>query len=110
MAIKARSKLINDHYEIKLDETDEKPSIFILKPLNAIEYLDVLGEMDGRQYRPSAIKKIIDTCFVGFENIIDENNQPVSALDYEMLPPMILLELLNRVIEISTISETEKKI
>ena len=110
MTIKARSKLVEDIYTPKSEEKEKNPTTFKLKALTSFQYLDVLGDMDGDLFTAKALEKISEYSFVSANNLLDMDGKKIERLNADYLPPLLIIELANRVISISTISEEEKKI
>lgn len=114
MAIVVRSKLIPEVYTPKSEIDAPSPTVFTLKPLNGIEYTDVMCHLmddgDGNQRISSiGLRKLIKYGVTHVDGLIDEKGKNVKKFTPEMLDPVLLSELASKILEISDIQEAERK-
>jgi hypothetical protein len=109
MSITVTGKIAEQDYTPKNQIDKPNPAIFRLKALNTIEYMDVIDSMSGANFTAESLQKIAKYSFISATNLVDENNKP-AELNVETLPPMIVLELSNQVLDMSTVVDAEKKI
>jgi len=115
MAIKARkSKILPIMYIPQEEEGSDNPTQFKLKPLDGLEYMDVLlhakvnseGEVE---LEPAGLKVALKFGLIGSKNLTDE----LGNVDVELIPTeldsVLLIELAKKIMEISNVSDEERK-
>ena len=115
-------------YILKSDRSSENPTIFVLKPLTASEFIKInsvllpYGDEKETQSKKidaeQAIKTIIPTVFAGVKKIKNifssKENKAVdiekpSLADIDALSFDVLSELYGEIINLNKMSETEEK-
>jgi hypothetical protein len=114
MAIVVRSKLIPETYTPKSEIDADNPASFTLKPLNGLEYTDIMCHLiddgDGNQrISVTGLNKLIKYGLVSAEGLTDEKGKQIKKPGAEMLDPVLLSEIATRILDISNISENERK-
>ena len=109
MSIKVTGKLLEENFTPEGQLGKPNASVFKLKALNTIQYMDVVDSMKGALFTAESLQKIANYSFISATNLVDENNKP-AELNVETLPPLIVIELCNHVLDMSTVSDEEKKI
>lgn len=116
MAITAISKLTAEDYIAQSDREDESPTRFRLRPLNGLQYMEVISELsrgDDGQLRISGkgMKLALQYGLVGWSNFRDSDGKEIkfNPVNVEKIPPVILSELAGEIINRSEIGEDERK-
>lgn len=116
MSITAISKLIAEDYIPQSDIDSDNPTKFRLRPLNGMQYMEVMSELirnDDGQLRISGkgMKMALQYGLIGWSNFRDEdgNELKFNILNVEKIPPVILSELASEIISRSEIGEEERK-
>jgi len=99
---------LNQRIEFSLDSDTEPKTVFVLRPLSAMEGLD-LGEVkDGDKAKTAGQATIdfIDKCLVEVKNFSPEMEKRKVI---ESLSVSVLTELIKKVTEINNITAEDKK-
>jgi len=108
MSLKISNKLTNEWFTSPSDESKEAQ--FKIKPLSTSQMFDI----GGLQATNMTGQAIILACKYGiedFKGFKDEqgNEVPYSSTLIEYLPKQALLEVFSRIMEISQLTDTERK-
>ena len=118
MAITAISKLTAEDYvpESDRDSDADDQTSFSLKPLNGMQYREVIAELktdgDGESsLTGQGLKLAIKYGLAGWENFSDENEKVLkfNKLNVSKIPPIILTELAGEIINRSEVGAEERK-
>ena len=115
MAITAISNLAPFDYVPELDRDSESPTTFKLKPLNGMQYMEVISELksDGGETRLSGkgMHLAINHGLVGWDNFSDDNGKAVkfNPANINKIPPIVLAELAGEIVSKSELGVTETK-
>ena len=116
MAITAISRLIAEDYVTEGDRGSDEPTSFSLKPLNGMQYMEVIAELktngDGEaSLTGEGLKLAIKYGLVGWKNFCDEDgaNLKFNKLSVTFIPPTILAELASEIISRSEVGAEERK-
>lgn len=117
MAIKATSVIKPDWYTPEDEKEEESPTRFKLKPLDGIQYMDVMSEvaknLDGDiQITGRGLKLVVKWGVVGWENFVDPDTGKeikYSPHNMQRVPPLVLSELVSEILERSEIGEDQTK-
>ena len=114
MGIKALSGLVPEWYTPAGQEDDPTPTRFRLRPLNGSEYGEVADYIDmvgGRIFIRNAGRDLcLKTALLDWENFEGFDGPlefSMNAID--LIPHTLRVELVNRILEISTLGEEQVK-
>lgn len=120
MAILAITALTAKKY-VPLSEQDSEVDAneltsFDLKPLNGLEYMEVISELKTDSEGVSrlsgeGLKKSIRYGLVGWDNFNDEQGRKVkfNKFNVSKVPPLVLAELASEIINVSETGNEERK-
>lgn len=115
MTITALSGLVEQEYIPEDDKDSENPTVFRLKPLNGMQYMEVMSEVkrvgDFLRVSGDGLKLAIKYGLVGWKDFYDENGKDVKFNPHTVLrvPSDVLAELADKIISISRLEGTEIK-
>ena len=116
MAIKVKSKIVPVWYTPKSEEKEENPASFKLKPLNGLEYTDVIANTSndaGGESKLSerGVRLAIKHGLLDAKNLIDEHGNEIKLkhVGHGVLPMNILIELAGQIIDLSSMSDDDIK-
>lgn len=110
MAITAMTGLVPEWFEPEQEESDVKTR-FKLKPLNGMEYLEVIPYIRGQYLIGDGVKLALGYGLVDWENVFGEDGKAVkfSRSGVALLPPKILSMLSAEIIERSSFDGEKAK-
>lgn len=116
MPITAIDNLSPSWYTPECEKDEENPTRFNLRPLDGLEYMEVIAEVTKLESGDFSIssrgmQKAIRSGVVGWENFLGSNGKDIkfSPHNINKIPPLILQELASEVIERSELgAEAEK--
>jgi hypothetical protein len=109
MAITAIKGIAPDWFEP--EQTGENPTRFKLKPLNGLNYLELLAGLDGQKLTARSIDAALQYGLVAWENFKDFDGNEIehSVRNFERIPPMTINAIVNEIMNISQLSGEERK-
>ncbi len=110
MSIKALSGIAPEWFAPKQDD-EENPTRFKIKPLSGIEHLEVLSNCDGYLLTGKGITAALKSGVVDWENFndVDGNEIEFSFSKFGLIPALVVNELADRIMELSTLRDKERK-
>ncbi len=116
MTITAFSGLAPEKYIPRSEREEDSPAEFTLKPLNGLEYMEVIGQLIndedlGWQITGRGLRIAISYGVIGWTEFNDADGKEIkfSKNNVKLLPSVILGELADKIINISEIGEAERK-
>lgn len=112
MTLHAITQIMPFDYIPKQDRDSDTKTIFKLRPLNGLQHMEVLREIDDEnRYTTAAIRLAIKYGLTGWENFTDESGHaiPYSPVTIARLPPFVLHELGMEIITRSELGEPARK-
>lgn len=112
MTIHAIPQIMPFTFVPKQDRDSDIKTTFTLKPLNGLQHMEVLREIDDKGFFTSrGLKLALQYGLAGWENFNDEHGTPVpfSTVNFAAVPPFILHEIGVEIINRSSLGETERK-
>ena len=110
------SGLTNEKYIPESEKNEPNPAEFTLKPLNGLEFMEVMNEMyrdeNGVLRMPGeALKKAINFGVRGWKNFLDPQGEdvPFNKSNIPLIPAPVLSDLANKIISISEVGVAERK-
>ena len=116
MEITAISKLTTADYIPENDKESSEPTAFKLKPLNGMQYMEVIAELKTDENGEASLTGkglglAIKFGLAGWDNFCDEDgkNLKFNRLNIVKIPPIILTELAGEIINRSEVGAEERK-
>lgn len=113
MAITVFSKITPILYTPKSEEKAENPTKFQLKPLDGLQYMDVLthtstDQNDNVTLSHLGMRLALKHGLLNAVGLLDELGNDIE-LSAQMLDVTLLIELSGKIMEISNLTESERK-
>lgn len=116
MAIQAISQLVVSDYIHPSEEGEENPTVFKLRPLNGLVYMEVMNELsrneDGSfKVAGHGLNLILKHGLIDWVNFNDENGKaiPFNTINLARVPPTILTHIANEIVRRSETGAEERK-
>ena len=116
MAITAISRLTTKDYVTEGDKDSDDQTVFKLKPLNGLQYMDVIAELRTDENGEAGLTGkglglAIKYGLAGWENFNDEDEKELkfNKLNVSKVPPIVLTELAGEIINRSEAGGEERK-